>query len=179
MAFPAPVAYINRNRVYEYVNRAFLEFSERQPAEIQGRPLADISTPDDYARQAPVLERALAGETIAYERLATFEHRAPRWYQTRLVPERDAAGDVVGVFVLLNDIQSQKESEAAIRHINWVLNSHMENTPMAVMEWIASCDSSAGRAGPRTSSAGPQRGAGQPLSDWRFVSRKTFRRSNR
>jgi diguanylate cyclase (GGDEF)-like protein/PAS domain S-box-containing protein len=132
---PAPVAYINRNAVYEYVNRAFIEFAERGPNEIQGRSLAEMSLPEDYARQAQLLERALAGETIAYERLTTFERRAPRWYQVRLVPERNAEAEVAGVFVLLNDIHSQKESEAAIRHINWVLTSHMENSPMAVLEW--------------------------------------------
>jgi len=132
---PAPVAYINRNAVYEYVNRAFLDFSEHSAGEIQGQPVVSISRPADFDRQAPLIDRALAGETIAYERLVPFDRRPARWYQVRLVPERNAEGEVAGVFVLLNDIHAQKESEAAIRHINWVLTSHMENTPMAVLEW--------------------------------------------
>jgi diguanylate cyclase (GGDEF)-like protein/PAS domain S-box-containing protein len=132
---PAPVAYLNRDGRYEYVNRAFVDFSEIEAADLQGRRLSDISSAQDYERQAPLLARALAGETISYERLTPFANRAQRWMQVRLVPERDTEGNVAGVFVLLNDIHSQKENEAAIRHINWVLTSHMENTPMAVMEW--------------------------------------------
>src|SRR5207249_1009894 len=120
---PAPVAYIDRDGRYEYVNRAFIDFSEIELPDIRGRKLQEISSREDYERQAPLLARALAGETITYERLTPFANRAPRWMQVRLVPERDADGNVAGVFVLLNDIHSQKENESAIRHINWVLTS--------------------------------------------------------
>jgi diguanylate cyclase (GGDEF)-like protein/PAS domain S-box-containing protein len=132
---PAPVAYLNRSEIYEYANRAFLEFSEREAHEIHGRTLAEVSRPKDYPRHAALFARAFAGESIVYERLVSFASRPPRWMQVRLVPERAAAGEIVGVFVLLNDIQAQKQNEAAIRHMNWVLNSHIENTPMAVLEW--------------------------------------------
>ena len=132
---PTPVAYINSEWKYEYVNRAFVEFSEIELDRIQGRTLREISSEDDYERQAALLTRALAGEQIEYERLTPFTNRDSRWMQVRLVPDRDGDAPIRGVFNLLNDIQAQKESEAAIQRINWVLSSHIENTPMAVMEW--------------------------------------------
>ena len=137
---PTPVAYINSDEVYEYVNRAYVTFSEIERDRIQGHPLREISTPEDYRRQAPLLARALAGEQLEYERLTPFANRDSRWMQVRLVPDREGDGPVRGVFVLLNDIQAQKESEAAIRRINWVLTSHIENTPMAVVEWDRNLD---------------------------------------
>jgi diguanylate cyclase (GGDEF)-like protein/PAS domain S-box-containing protein len=132
---PTPVAYINSEWKYEYVNRAFVEFSEIELDRIQGRTLREISSEDDYERQAALLTRALAGEQIEYERLTPFTNRDSRWMQVRLVPDRDGDAPIRGVFNLLNDIQAQKESEAAVRRINWVLSSHIENTPMAVVEW--------------------------------------------
>ncbi|MEO8132953.1 MAG: EAL domain-containing protein [Betaproteobacteria bacterium] len=132
---PAPVAFIDREWKYEFINRAFVDFTDRPADEIQGRPLKEISPPEDYPRLSALLERAIAGQPVTYERLTPFAKTSPRWMQVRLVPEHEADGSIGGVFVLLNDIHAQKEGEAAIRHINWVLSSHIENTPMAVMEW--------------------------------------------
>lgn len=132
---PTPVAYINNQWKYEYVNRAFVAFSEIELDRIQGRTLREITPDEDYERQAALLTRALAGEQIGYERLTPFANGTSRWMQVRLVPDRDGDAPIRGVFLLLNDIQVQKESEAAIQRINWVLSSHIENTPMAVVEW--------------------------------------------
>jgi diguanylate cyclase (GGDEF)-like protein/PAS domain S-box-containing protein len=132
---PTPVAYINNHWKYEYVNRAFVEFSEIELDRIQGRTLREITPDDDYERQSALLTRALAGEQIEYERLTPFGNGTSRWMQVRLVPDREGVAPIRGVFLLLNDIHAQKENEAAIRRINWVMSSHIENTPMAVVEW--------------------------------------------
>ncbi|MBK8742611.1 MAG: EAL domain-containing protein [Betaproteobacteria bacterium] len=134
-SIPTPVAYIDSAMRYEYVNRAFVAFSELELDQIQGRGLREISRPDDFERQAALFARAIAGQQIEYERLTPFATRPARWMQVRLVPDREGGGPVRGVFVLLNDIHAQKESEAAVHRINWVLSSHIENTPMAVVEW--------------------------------------------
>jgi diguanylate cyclase (GGDEF)-like protein/PAS domain S-box-containing protein len=132
---PTPVAYINNQGRYEYVNRAFVEFSEIGLDQIQGRMPREILSDEDFGRQAALLARALEGEQIEYGQLASFSNRPSRWMQVRLVPDREGEAPIRGVFILLNDIHAQKENEAAIQRINWVLSSHIENTPMAVVEW--------------------------------------------
>ncbi|MEP7083615.1 MAG: EAL domain-containing protein [Betaproteobacteria bacterium] len=132
---PTPVAYIDSDAKYEYVNNAFVAFSEIELEQIKGRTLREISGGEDYERQSALLARALNGEQIEYERLTSFDNRPSRWMQVRLVPDREGEAPIRGVFVLLNDIHAQKENEEAIRRINWVLSSHIENTPMAVVEW--------------------------------------------
>ncbi|MBK7471752.1 MAG: diguanylate cyclase [Betaproteobacteria bacterium] len=134
-SIPTPVAYIDSAMRYEYVNRAYVAFSELELDQIQGRGLREISRPDDFERRGAARSRACAGQQIEYERLTPFASRPARWMQVRLVPHREGEGPVRGVFVLLNDIHAQKESEAAVHRINWVLSSHIENTPMAVVEW--------------------------------------------
>ena len=132
---PTPVAYVNVQWKYEFVNRAFVEFSEIDLDQIQGRTVREIVPNEDYERQAALLARAFAGEQIEYERLAYFAGRPSRWMQVRLVPDREGEGPIRGAFLLLYDIQAQKESEAAIERINWVMSSHIDNTPLAVLEW--------------------------------------------
>jgi hypothetical protein len=83
---PAPVAYINRAHRVRIRESRVVEFSEIEQHAIKGRTLLQISSAQGlYARQAPLLAQALAGERISYERLTPFAGRPPRWMQVRLV----------------------------------------------------------------------------------------------
>ena len=50
-------------------------------------------------------------------------------------PNRDTEGNVIGIYAVHTDIDDQKRNEEALRRANWMLSSHISNTPLAVLEW--------------------------------------------
>jgi len=42
---------------------------------------------------------------------------------------------VIGIYAVHTDIHDQKRNEEALRRANWMLSSHINNTPLAVLEW--------------------------------------------
>ena len=44
-------------------------------------------------------------------------------------------GNVVGIYAVHTDIHDQKRNEDELKRANWMLSSHISNTPLAVLEW--------------------------------------------
>mgnify|MGYP003694293461 CR=1 FL=1 len=51
----------------------------------------------------------------------------------------------IGIYAVHTDIHDQKRNEEALRRANWMLSSHINNTPLAVLEWDRDFGLSAGR----------------------------------
>jgi diguanylate cyclase (GGDEF)-like protein/PAS domain S-box-containing protein len=58
-----------------------------------------------------------------------------RWESVHYAPNRDAEGRVIGIYAVHTDVHDQKRNEDALRRANWMLSSHIDNTPLAVLEW--------------------------------------------
>ena len=58
-----------------------------------------------------------------------------KWESVHYAPNRDAEGNVIGIYAVHTDVHDQKRNEEALRRANWMLSSHIGNTPLAVMEW--------------------------------------------
>ena len=58
-----------------------------------------------------------------------------RWESVHYAPHRDGEGNVVGIYAVHTDIHDQKRNEDELRRANWMLSSHISNTPLAVLEW--------------------------------------------
>ena len=83
----------------------------------------------------PLLDRVLAGETVSTEKLLSQPDGEQRWESIHYAPNRDAEGNVIGIYAVHTDIHDQKRNEEALRRANWMLSSHISNTPLAVLEW--------------------------------------------
>ena len=133
---PARVAYIDRDLRYRFVNGRNEAWLGESRKDLNGRKLEDVISPARLALLAPLLARVLKGETIATEMLLP-QHGTgePRWESIHYAPNRDADGNVVGVYAVHGDIHDEKRNEEALRRVNWELSSHIGNTPLAVLEW--------------------------------------------
>ena len=132
---PARVAYIDREYRYRFLNRHNEEWLSESRKELTGRPVAEVLG-DARARQLqPLLTRVLAGETISTELLLVQPNDELRWESIHLAPNRDAEGNVIGIYAAHTDIHDQKRNEEALHRANWMLSSHINNTPLAVLEW--------------------------------------------
>ena len=81
------------------------------------------------------MTRVFAGETVSTEQLLLQPNGEQRWESIHYAPNRDAEGNVIGIYAVHTDIHDQKRNEEALRRANWMLSSHINNTPLAVLEW--------------------------------------------
>ena len=89
-----------------------------------------------FAQIEPLLDRVLKGETVSSEQHArAARRRSERWESVHYAPNRDAEGNVIGIYAVHTDVHEQKRNEDALRRANWMLSSHIGNTPLAVIEW--------------------------------------------
>ena len=132
---PARVAYIDREYRYRFLNRHNEEWLSESRKELTGRPVAEVLGDARAGQLQPLLTRVLAGETISTELLLAQPNDEQRWESIHLAPNRDAEGNVIGIYAAHTDIHDQKRNEEALHRANWMLSSHINNTPLAVLEW--------------------------------------------
>ena len=78
----------------------------------------------------------LAGETISTEHAdGAARRRRTRWESIHYTPHRDGDGNVIGIYRLTATSTTRSRNEEALRRANSMLSSHINNTPLAVIEW--------------------------------------------
>jgi PAS domain S-box-containing protein len=108
-----PVCILDTRQRYRYLNAAYLAHSGRELAEFLGR------TPDEVFHRKPQdsrrahMQRALDGETVIFNRQTIEGPRAGVWMRAHYMPLREDQ-QVVGVLVLLVDVQQLKDAEEAL-----------------------------------------------------------------
>lgn len=111
---PALIAYIGEDRRYATVNQAYAAWHKRAQAEIVGHRADEVDDEENFALLKPQLDRAFEGEAAVFEvelrRLGT-RHAM----QVTYVPERGAAGKVIGVFSMKLDITPLRRAEQQLR----------------------------------------------------------------
>jgi diguanylate cyclase (GGDEF)-like protein/PAS domain S-box-containing protein len=139
---PEAVAYLDLDRRYKFVNNAFLHMRGLPREAVIGKRSRELLGDAAAELATPFVERAFSGETVQYERLIAMPDGTERWHRVRTVPDMAANGAVQGIYVVGVDIHEVKTAQerlareqAELRHANWLLSSHFENTPLAVIEW--------------------------------------------
>ncbi|MBL0124971.1 MAG: PAS domain-containing protein [Betaproteobacteria bacterium] len=140
-SLPYPMSYIDREFRFRMVNKCLAATLGKSREELLGQHLREVYGEKRFSDALPLLQRALAGETVAAERLTGTDPATQRWMTVRYTPRFDGDGDgdgdgnVIGFYSAATDIDELKRTELDLRRANWLLSSHFENTPLAVIEW--------------------------------------------
>ena len=110
-SLPALITYVDTAYRCRSVNRVCERWFGRIPDRVVGRDVRELLGPAAWAEAGPLVERALAGETVAVEREVRVGGLPARWLQMTLTPDRDAAGGVRGLVGLAHDITERKRAE--------------------------------------------------------------------
>jgi diguanylate cyclase (GGDEF)-like protein/PAS domain S-box-containing protein len=169
-SLPYPMAYIDKNLHYCFINKALEQAIGRPRSEIIGSDLRSVFSPERYEESKPLWARALAGETVNVERLTTTSSGEQRWMIMRYTPRLDDGGNVIGFYSAATDVDGLKRTELELRRANWLLSSHFENTPLAVIEWDP--DFRVRRWSPQAEKMfgwSERDVRAKPFTDWKFV----------
>jgi len=131
------ITYIDRAEHVRFGSRGFAESLGKPLEALIGRQLRELYGEEDYDAFRPFLAQALAGHPVHYERLARAASGDVRWISVMLDPHRDASGAVAGVFACELEVSELKRTHEALERAMQELESHMENSPLAMVEFNA------------------------------------------
>ena len=134
-SLPYPMAYVDKSYRYRLVNQRLETLVGKRRDELIGKDLLTIFSQKRYDEIKPIWDRVLHGETISTERLIVSDTGEERWMTLRYTPRFAGDGTVMGIYSAATDIDELKRAELELRRANWMLTSHFENSPLAVIEW--------------------------------------------
>src|ERR671935_653056 len=112
---PALISYVDREQRYRFSNRTYDDWFGIAHERMYGRTIAEIFGDEAYGRMRPGIERVLAGATVQFE-LAHGEGGRRRALQVSCVPHLGAEGEVLGFYMLANDVTQLKRAQEDLRY---------------------------------------------------------------
>ncbi len=131
------VSYVDAEERVRFASRELVEYFGRPRDQVIGRTLLELHGEEGYAKFAHWMRRGLAGEETHYERESVNSAGRASWISVSVRPHRDASGKVVGIFSCALEVRELKRTHDALGRALEEIASHMENTPLAVIEWDA------------------------------------------
>jgi PAS domain S-box-containing protein len=114
-ATPVLLSYIDAAQRYRFNNAAYERWFGVSRDEIRGRHMRDVLGDDAYRVLLPHIERALAGETVAFENALPYKDAGTRYVVANYVPDRSQGGEVAGFVVAVADITERRRAEELLR----------------------------------------------------------------
>ncbi|WP_447592095.1 hybrid sensor histidine kinase/response regulator NahK/ErcS' [Aquipseudomonas campi] len=111
---PALIAYLNADLIYEFTNKVYEEWYHWPHGGLLGQSLREVHSEEHWRRLEPYMERALSGESVTFEMAETNFIGQQRYMLRSYVPNRQASGEVVGLFVLIRDITERRRTSEAL-----------------------------------------------------------------
>ncbi len=122
-ALPVLVSFIERDGRYGYVNRSYTEWFGLPPEQLLGRTVRDVLGEAAYAAVGPLIEKALAGETLTFEQVMPYAHGPVRYIRASYMPQRNARGEVEGVVALVQDITPERRATVRAERLQAVTSA--------------------------------------------------------
>ncbi|WP_395404029.1 PAS domain S-box protein [Pseudoduganella sp. UC29_106] len=111
---PIVIAYIDRTERYTFANRKFTKLFDLPYPASPGKSVEEVLGTELYERTKPNMQRAFAGETVYFER-KIWSNGIERCDGVTYVPDRDDEGNVIGLFVMAEDVTERKKSEESMQ----------------------------------------------------------------
>jgi len=115
-SLPALIAYFRVEDLRcEFANKAYAASFGRSEQEVIGMTVPEIIGAEAFAVIKPYIERAMAGETVSYERQLRQPDGSERTLEVSLIPHIGDESRPHAAFVLINDITRHRDAERSIR----------------------------------------------------------------
>ncbi|HXF80023.1 MAG TPA: PAS domain-containing protein, partial [Usitatibacter sp.] len=124
-----PITYVDSGHVIRFANRPSREWSGRTAENMIGQPIEAVMTAEVREAALPLIARALQGEPVTYEREALWPGREQRHIRGHMIPDRDSSGAVVGVLIVLLDIEQDHQLRRTVEAKEAQLRHFAENIP--------------------------------------------------
>jgi len=115
---PALISYVDRDQRYRFSNRTYDDWFGIAHERMEGRTVAEVFGAEAYERMRHDIERCIAGESVEFE-FTTAEGGKRRTLQVACVPHLgpnfSERGEVLGFYMLGNDVSALKRAQEDLR----------------------------------------------------------------
>ena len=116
----------NRDFRYIFVSRAYADMLGRDPADIEGRLIADVMGAEGLAVIRPHIDRVLAGERVQYESDVPFASIGIRSLRVVYTPDLGEGGQIDGWIASILDITDQQRARDARALVTSLVDSSVD-----------------------------------------------------
>ncbi|AFZ44568.1 diguanylate cyclase with PAS/PAC and GAF sensors [Halothece sp. PCC 7418] len=109
------IAYVDRAQCFQFVNKTYQTWLERDESEIIGKTIEEIIGSETYSKIRHHIETAFQGQTVTYECQIVSQELAQRDVLVTLVPDCNEQREFEGFYALITDITERKQLEFALR----------------------------------------------------------------
>ncbi|HZX31431.1 MAG TPA: PAS domain-containing protein [Rhodocyclaceae bacterium] len=137
---PGMVGYWDADLKCRFANQHYLDWFGRDPEHMLGLTLPELLGPDLFARNESYVRAALAGERQTFERTLVKASGEVGHTWASYIPDTDAAGRVLGFYVLVADVTELKQAELRLKDLNdqlTVARDRAEAASRAKSEFVA------------------------------------------
>ncbi|HEX5130468.1 MAG TPA: PAS domain-containing protein [Usitatibacter sp.] len=126
---PEAIVYVDLERGCTFVNNVFLATRGFTREFALGKFPPEVYPAEVMETLQPHIDRAIAGEESAYERLLPVGPEAGRWIRVRISPRRGDDGKVIGYYVVSTDINEIKRAQAEVEDKERQLRQVIDSVP--------------------------------------------------
>ncbi len=112
---PVLIGYVDSDQRYRFANRQFEDWIGLSPEQIQGRHVDDVLGPNINHTLKEQMSQALAGNTVSNEFRLKLPNSKRIQAKSTFIPHFSPSRDVVGYFILAQDVTEQRQAESALR----------------------------------------------------------------
>lgn len=111
---PVLFAYIDREERDHFTRETPVRWYEQACADLLGRSLRDVFGEAGHAAIRYLVARALAGERVSFTGSLPDRHLGERFASVTFIPHRNAAGEIIGCFSIVENVGDLRQHEAAL-----------------------------------------------------------------
>lgn len=121
---------------WTFVNRAAQEIYGYAPHQMLGRLFFEFMDPEQGVKDRQMFDRLQAGESVfPYETQHRRQDGTPVFLSFNAVLMHDEFGNIIGTTGTATDITHRKQAESALQESQQKLAIHLQQTPLAAVEW--------------------------------------------
>jgi PAS domain S-box-containing protein len=114
-SIPAAISFVDADRRYRWINRAFADWTKLPPSSVNGRTVQEICGDEFYESLQGFIDKALNGEASRFDHTLSSHKRGRYHFDMRFVPHRAETGKVLGYFSIRQDVTERRDAEMALR----------------------------------------------------------------
>ncbi len=126
----ATVSVLDLDLKFRYVTGGFAQAFNLTWQQMMGMSIDDVYPPAEIEKFLPYLKRALAGESVSYERYGRIHQHENVWRSVSLNPWRDDNGAVIGIVHSSMQVHQLKTTTEALRMANEQLRMLAMHDPL-------------------------------------------------
>jgi PAS domain S-box-containing protein len=119
---PMLISFIDRDLRYGFNNQAYQRWFGNSVEDLGGRLVRDVLGDAAFEIVLPMMQRALAGETVQFETTLEYRDAGTRQVGVTYVPHHTESG-VRGFFALVDDVTDRHRAEMARAHLAAIFES--------------------------------------------------------